>query len=132
MMKLSKLIIQQLISWQRVFCTANSLCASYASKKGNTSNLWSYLKHYHLLIHTKLRSSTVQVQIVLVQPITSAFTQSQLFNCQGKRWPNAIIYCIAKDGLPLQLVKKKDSRYIKDCYFSHLGYYQKKGRHTTK
>jgi len=83
---------------------------------GNTSNLFTHLRHKHPLLHAQKRShqkpsgGKAKPSRSEDQPtIEHAFTQSQNYNRKSKKWQqltNVVTKCIAKDMLPMAIVEK--------------------------
>ena len=115
------------------------LCgAKVAAKAGNTSNLFSHLKHKHPQQYTELKA-TGKATSAKSQPTQTSIKQSleagQPYSRNSKRWQqltDSITYAVAKDSSPFTTVEKPgfkkmlstfDHRYkpLSRKYFSKVG-----------
>ena len=97
-------------------------CGEVAVKDGNTSNLFSHLKHRHPKEYSELKLNkdpkwcyqNDQSSSSSSQPtIKQAFASAQKYPRSSKRWQqltDSITQCIAKDMLPLHTVDKPGFR----------------------
>lgn len=89
--------------------------SSVSAKSGNTSNLFSHLKHKHPRQYADLqstRTSTKAGESSQKRPSSSdqpTLQQTQAYPRSSKRWQqltDSVAYTIAKDGLPFTAVEK--------------------------
>ena len=105
-------------------------CGEVAVKGGNTTNLFSHLKHRHPKEYSELKLNkdskkcyqNDQSSSSSSQPtIKQAFASAQKYPRSSKRWQqltDSITQCIAKDMLPLHTVDKPGFRKMVECFDS--------------
>lgn len=101
------------------------LCNSKISAKaGNTSNLFSHLKHKHSQQYAELKDVDKTQEKSLSrsgssQPtVKQSFEASQPYARSSKRWEqltDSIIYAVAKDSIPFLAVKKHGFKKNVSC-----------------